>query len=87
MKSNTPLFDSLVKQLDTYKDLRKAKQEIIYQGKRVPFSPNEKAINLGIMFGFLKEENGQVVYIHAFRAVVEIINHSEQYDEEDGAHT
>ena len=61
MKSNTPLFDSLVKQLDTYKDLRKAIQEIIYQGKRVPFSPNEKAINLGIMFGFLKEENGQVV--------------------------
>ena len=33
------------------------------------------------------EENGQVVYIHTFRAVVEIINHSEQYDEEDGAYT
>lgn len=61
MKLNTPLFDSLAKQLDTYKDLRKAIEEIIYQGKRVPFSPIEKAINLGIMFGFLREKNGQVV--------------------------
>ena len=32
------------------------------------------------------EENSQVVYIHSLRAVVEIINHSEQYDEEDRAH-
>ena len=31
------------------------------------------------------EENSQVVYIHSLRTVVEIINHSEQYDEEDRA--
>lgn len=61
MKSNTPLFDSLVKQLDTYKDLRKTIEEIIYQGKRVPFSPAEKSINMGRMFGFIKEKNGQIV--------------------------
>ncbi|MDE6219689.1 MAG: AAA-like domain-containing protein [Lachnospiraceae bacterium] len=61
MKSTAPLFDSLVKQLDTYNDLRKTFEEIIYQGKRVPFSPAEKSINLGIMFGFLREKNGQVV--------------------------
>lgn len=61
MKINTPLFDSLVKQLDTYKDLRKTIEEIIYQGKRVPFSPAEKSINMGKMFGFIKEEGGQLV--------------------------
>lgn len=61
MKSNTPLFDSLVKQLDTYRDLRKTIEEIIYQGKRVPFNPDEKSINMGRMFGFIKEENGQIV--------------------------
>ena len=31
-----------------------------YCGKRIPFSPEEKFINLGVMFGFLKEENGHV---------------------------
>lgn len=27
----------------------------------MPFSSAEKSVNLGCMFGFLKEENGQVV--------------------------
>ena len=61
MKSNTPLFDSLVKQLDIYKDMRKMMEEIIYQGKRVPYSPAEKSINLVIMFGFIREKDGQIV--------------------------
>ncbi len=58
---NTPLFDSMVKQLDLYKDMRNMIEEIIYQGRQIPFSPAEKAVNLGLMFGFLKEENGHVV--------------------------
>lgn len=33
---------------------------IIYLGKRIPFSPEERSINLGAMFGYLKEENGHV---------------------------
>ena len=60
LKMNTPLFDSMVKQLDTYKNLRKMIEEAVYQGKRIPFAPTEKSINLGLMFGFLKEENGYV---------------------------
>lgn len=60
LKKNPPLFGHMVKQLDLYKDLRKMIEDIIYRGKRVPFSPEEKSINLGIMFGFLKEENDHV---------------------------
>lgn len=32
-----------------------------YQGRQVSFSLAVKSINLGMMFGFLKEENGHVV--------------------------
>ncbi len=60
LKSSTPLFDSLIKQLDTFKSLQDLIQGILYQGKKVSFSPFEKSINLGQMFGFLKEENGYV---------------------------
>ncbi len=60
LKENPPLFGSMAKQLDTYQDLRNMIEDIIYRGKRIPFSPEEKSINLGIMFGFLKEANGQV---------------------------
>lgn len=61
LKSNSPLFDSLIKQLDTYKDLQKMIEDILYQGKSIPFSSAEKSTNLGCMFGFLKEEKGFVI--------------------------
>lgn len=61
LKSRTPLFDSLVKQLDTFQDMRDMIQDILYRGKQVPFSPIEKSVNLGRMFGFLKNDNGYVV--------------------------
>lgn len=60
LKENPPLFESMAKQLDTYADLRKITEDIIYRGKRIPFSMEERSINLGVMFGYLKEENGHV---------------------------
>lgn len=60
LKSRTPLFDSMAKQLDTFCDLRNMIQEILYQGKQFLFSPYVRSVNLGMMFGFLKEENGYI---------------------------
>lgn len=60
LKINTPLFDNMVKQLDQYQELRTMIQEILYQGRQVPFSPLVKEVNLGVMFGFLKEEEGHI---------------------------
>lgn len=61
MKIRTPLFDSMVRQLDVYPDMRKMLEDIIYQGKRIPFSPDTKSISMGVMFGFLKDRGSQVV--------------------------
>lgn len=60
LKVSTPLFESMVKQLDQYSELRTMLEKIIYQGMRIPFSPDEKAVSMGLMFGFLAEKNGQV---------------------------
>lgn len=60
LKESSPLFESLVKQLDIYKDLRDMIEDIIYRGRKITFSPEQKSINLGLMFGYLKEENGHV---------------------------
>ncbi len=60
LKESTLLFESMAKQLDTYADLYKIVENIIYCGKKIPFSLEEKSISLGSMFGFLKEENGHV---------------------------
>ncbi len=60
LKSKPPLFDSMTKQFDMYPDLRNMIEQILYQGRKIPFSPAEKSIDLGLMFGFLKDENGYV---------------------------
>jgi len=60
LKENISLFDSMIKQLNTYPGLKNMMEEILYQGRKISFSPAEKSINLGIMFGFLKEKNGHV---------------------------
>lgn len=60
LKESNLLFESMVRQLDTYEDLYRIMEDILYCGKRIPFSLEEKSINLGVMFGFLKEENGHV---------------------------
>jgi len=60
LKVSTPLFESMVKQLDLYEELRIMLENIIYQGMKIPFSPDEKAVNMGLMFGYLTERNGQV---------------------------
>lgn len=61
LNEKSPLFDSMMKQLDTYKDLRGLIEEIVYQGKKVPFSPFVKSVNLGLMFGYLKDDNGRII--------------------------
>ncbi|MDE5697024.1 MAG: ATP-binding protein [Lachnospiraceae bacterium] len=60
LKKSTPLFESMVRQLDLYEELRIMLENIIYQGMKIPFSPDEKAVSMGLMFGFLTERNGQV---------------------------
>lgn len=60
LKSDLSLFDSMIKQVDIYKELWDVLEQIIYQGNRIPFSPAEKPLNLGLMFGYLKEENGYI---------------------------
>ncbi len=60
LKVSTPLFESMVRQLDLYEELRTMLENIIYQGMKIPFSPDEKAVSMGLMFGFLTEKNGQV---------------------------
>lgn len=61
LKESTPLFESMVKQLDLYKELYSMIEGILYEGRKIPFSPDEKSVSIGVMFGFLTEKNGHIV--------------------------
>ena len=60
LKARIPLFDSMVRQLDMYPELKDVLEQILYEGQKLSFSPDTKPINMGLMFGFLKEKDGHV---------------------------
>ena len=61
LNENVPLFGSMVRQLNLYPELKDVLEQILYEGQRIAFSPDTKSINMGLMFGFLKENDGQIV--------------------------
>ncbi|MDE6828907.1 MAG: ATP-binding protein, partial [Lachnospiraceae bacterium] len=59
MESNT-LFDDMVKKLDDSPILKQALMRILFKGERIPYNIDNHAISQGLMFGFLKSEDGMV---------------------------
>lgn len=60
LKESAPLFESMAKQLGSYQGLSDLIEGILYQGRQIPFSPDELSVSVGVMFGFLVEKNGYV---------------------------
>lgn len=52
------LFDDAVKKLDDYPQLRQLMKSILFSGERRSFSPDEKYIQLGLQFMFIRVVNG-----------------------------
>ena len=59
-ESNT-LFDDMRKKIADYPDLKKMLYAILFHGQSFAYNPDNFLIDMGCMFGFIKEENGKVV--------------------------
>jgi hypothetical protein len=57
-ESNT-LFDDMFKNIHNYQELHDLLFDVLFVGQTMPFSLDDTVINLGHMFGFLKDVNGQ----------------------------
>lgn len=55
------LFDDMIKKLEDYPKLREMLYDILFHGKSYPFTLYNHVMNIGKMFGFLKEEHGETV--------------------------
>lgn len=60
LKQPNTLFDDMIKHLAEYPELAGILQNILFEGQDYPFNAYAKAFNIGIMFGFLKDTDGQV---------------------------
>lgn len=57
---NTPLFESMIRHLNDYPEMKKMFQAILFQGSEFAYNPDVKEINLACMFGYAVEKNGKV---------------------------
>lgn len=60
LKENIPLFESLIRQITRYPDLKAMLRDVIFRGRLIPFSPDVESINKGLMLGYLREKNNLV---------------------------
>lgn len=61
LSSSDILFDDVAKKLADYPELKKMLKEILFYGKRYSYESENPYINLGLMFGFLKNEANSVM--------------------------
>lgn len=58
LKEPNTLFDDMIKQLAEYPELGRIIQNILFEGAEYPFNTYSVSMNLGLMFGYIKNENG-----------------------------
>lgn len=59
-ESNT-LFDDMIKKTEDFPELKKMLYAVLFRGEIIPFNSDYYVLNIGILFGFLKNEDGIVV--------------------------
>ena len=60
LREPNTLFDDMIKHLYEYSRLSTMLKNILFQGRRYTFEADTQGIQLGMMFGFLKEQNQAV---------------------------
>lgn len=60
LKDNIPLFGSMIRHISEYPDMKKMLYAILFQGEQVAYNPDNRAISLAYMFGYIKDNNGNV---------------------------
>lgn len=61
LTENNILFDDMVKKLDDFPQLKRTLYAVLFHGDKIPYNPDTQAISVGVMFGFLKNEQNVIV--------------------------
>jgi len=60
LNENSPLFGSMIRNLNEYPELKEMLYAMLFQGERVAYNPDNKIIELACMFGYAANINGNV---------------------------
>lgn len=60
VKETNSLFDDMAKKVKDFPELKTLLYDILFCGRSIPFNLSTELVAIGSMFGFLKDEEGQV---------------------------
>lgn len=60
VRESNSLFEDMAKKVKDYPELGNVLRDILFCGKGIPFNLGTELISIGSMFGFLKDQEGQV---------------------------
>jgi len=55
-----PIFQSMMRQLAEYSEMRQMLRAILFQGKRIAYNPDNPTIQLAAMFGYIVNREGSI---------------------------
>lgn len=61
LSENNTLFESLIGKLADFPELDQMLAELLFSGKEISYNPTSPAVNLAIMFGFVKNREGKII--------------------------
>ena len=61
LAEKNPLFESLVGKICDYPELSVMLKTLLFTGRNIAYNPDETSIDMAQMFGFIKNQNGNVV--------------------------
>ncbi len=60
LRGKQPLFESMMKQIREYPDMKHMLHAILFQGRRVAYNPDTPVVDLAYMFGYVADRDGCV---------------------------
>lgn len=60
VRESNSLFDDMAKKVKDYPELKKLLYDILFCGRSIPYNSGTELVSIGSMFGFLKDDDGQV---------------------------
>ncbi len=63
VKESNSLFDDMAKKVKDYSKLKRLLYDILFCGRSIPYNLGTELVSIGTMFGFLKDDAGQVTNI------------------------
>lgn len=60
LNERTPLFESMIRQMNEYPDMKRMLQAVLFEGRRIAYHIDNPVVNLAVMFGYIVNQENSI---------------------------